>query len=966
MNSRTPRVQDRKWQDQWEKARAYEADTDPSKPKYFVTFPFPYMSGPVHVGTAYTLTRLDVLARYFRAKGYNVLFPFAWHWTGVTIAGISERIRQGDEFTIRILRDMDGVPEEVVKTFRDPLIMARYYTQHNKEAVKQLGVGIDWRREFHTSSDDKCFSKYVEWQYLRLRDNGYIKRGKHAVVWCPKDKSATGDHDRLEGEGVFPTTFSLIKFEVKDYGYLVAATFRPETVFGVTNVWLNPDATYVSAEVEGEKWVVSEDAARKLSELGRKVTILSSFKGEVLIGKIADAPLVNRGVLVLPAGFVDPKLGTGVVYSVPAHAPYDHIALEDLKKVASRVAKLYGLSTDDITKIQSISIITTKRYGTNPSEVVVKRMEITDQQDRKLEQATAEVYREEFLHGVTLQNTGPLSGLPVRQAKEQAAQLLKDLGRGDEMLELPSPVICRCGTRCYVKILTDQYLLAYSDPRWKEKAKRALARMSIHPEEVRKNLGWFIDWYDDWAFVRTSGLGTRLPWDPDYMVETLSDSTIYMAYYIVAKFVNSGRLAAENLLPEFFDYVMLGKGEEAVVSTSTKVPVETLREVKREFEYWYPVDLRGSGKDLVANHLTFFIFHHTAVFPEKYWPEGITVNGFMRIEGEAMHKSKGIFVSLSKAIEEYGADATRLTGLLAADDLDDPDWKKENAIACIQLLNSLFDVQEDHRTLRSGPTEDSTIERWLLSNVGKRVKSTSTFLEAHQLRRAAVEAFYGMRSDIRWYMRRQRSPSKDTLSRVLACWAELIAPFAPHTAEEMWQALGMNDLVVDSPWPALNEFPEDKPAEAEEEYLTGLIEDLQNVLKVLPIRPTKAYLYVASSWKRKTFVSCLERLARGETAQQILGSITAELRAQGLGKEIPVIQKMLAKVVDKTKEGNVADLLSRLNAVDEPSILRNNTWFLSGEFGLKEVKVFEEDPEVLDPGKKAKLAEPLRPSFYLE
>jgi leucyl-tRNA synthetase len=966
MNSKTPRAQDRKWRDQWEKARVYEADTDPSKPKYLVTFPFPYMSGPVHVGTAYTLTRLDVLARYFRAKGYNVLFPFAWHWTGVTIAGISERIRQGDEPTIRILRDMDGVPEEVVKTFKDPLIMARYYTQHNKEAVKQLGVGIDWRREFHTSSDDKCFSKYVEWQYLRLRDNGYIKRGKHPVVWCPKDKSATGDHDRLEGEGVFPTAFSLVKFEVKDYGYLVAATFRPETVFGVTNVWLNSDATYVFAEVDGEKWVVSEDAARKLSELGRKVTILSSFKGEALIGRIADAPLTNRGVLVLPASFVDPKLGTGVVYSVPAHAPYDHVALEDLKKAAPQVAKRYGLNTDDITKIQSISIITTKRYGTNPSEVVVKQMGIADQQDRKLEQATAEVYREEFLHGVTLQNTGPLSGLPVKQAKEQAAQLLKDLGRGDEMLELPSPVICRCGTRCYVKILTDQYLLSYSDPRWKEKAKRALARMSIHPEEVRKNLEWFIDWYDDWAFVRTSGLGTRLPWDPDYMVETLSDSTIYMAYYIVAKFVNSGRLAVENLLPKFFDYVMLGKGEEAAVSTSTRIPVEILREVKRDFEYWYPVDLRGSGKDLVPNHLTFFIFHHTAVFPEKYWPKGITVNGFMRIEGEAMHKSKGIFVSLSKAVEEYGADATRLAGLLAADDLDDPDWKKESAIACTQLLTSIFDVQEDLKSSQSGPTEDSTIERWLLSNVGKRVKSTSAFLEAHQLRRAAVEAFYGMRSDIRWYLRRQRSPNKDTVSKVLACWAKLVAPFAPHTAEELWEALGMNGLVVKSPWPALEAFPEDRAAGAEEEYLIGLIEDLQNVLKVIPVRPTKVYLYVASSWKRKIVASCLERLAHGETAQQVLSSIMADLRDQGLGKEIPAVQKILAKVVDKTKEGNAADLLSRLSSMDELSILRNNIWFLSGELGFKKIEVFEEGPDVPDPGKKAKLAEPLRPSFYLE
>ena len=967
MSIKPNNLQDQVWQQEWERARVYEADVDPSRPKYLVTFPFPYMSGPVHVGTAYTLTRLDVIARYFRAKGFNVLFPFAWHWTGVTIAGISERIRQGDEFTIHILRDMDGVPEDIVMSFKDPLVMARYYTQHNKEAVKRLGVGIDWRREFHTSSDDKCYSKYVEWQYLRLRDKGYIKRGKHPVVWCPRDKSATGDHDRLEGEGVFPTRFNLVKFEMRDGGLLVAATFRPETVFGVTNVWVNPTSTYVSAEVDGERWVISEEAASHLSELGRKVSIVSSFKGERLIGEKVVAPLVNSAVLVLPADFVDPRLGTGVVYSVPAHAPYDHMALVDLKKNATDVARRYGVSIDDVMSIQPISIISTERFGTNPSDLVVRRMGIEGQNDRRLEEATASVYREEFLHGVTLQNTGPLAGLPVRQAKDRAMELLRGIGRGDEMLDLPSPVICRCGTRCIVKVLTDQYLLAYSDPEWKERTKAALARMSIHPEDVRKNLEWFIDWYDDWAFVRTSGLGTNLPWDPKFMVETLSDSTVYMAYYIVAKHVNSGKLKPKNLSPQFFDYIMLGVGDEADVSRATGLPQELLREIREDFEYWYPVDLRGSGKDLVANHLPFFLFHHTALFPEKYWPKGISVNGFMRIEGEAMHKSKGVFISVSKAVEDYGADATRLTGILAADELDDPDWKKENAIASIQLLSSIKDIfGEVSRSDAGGSSRVSIVERWLTSRMGKRVASISASLDAHQLRKAAVEVFYGVRSDVRWYLRRKQSPNRATLMQVLAGWARLIAPFAPHTAEELWRQLGMEGLAVRATWPTTQEFPEDKIAEAEEEYLTVLMEDVQNVLKVIPVKPTRAYIYVASDWKRNVMRAGLERMAKGEPTSETLKGMIAELRRQNLGKEIPFVQKLLTKVAEKTKETGAAEMLDKLNALDEVSVLKESAQFLSTELNLKETIVQREETAEFDPAKRAGLAEPLRPSFYLE
>ncbi|MEM2915593.1 MAG: class I tRNA ligase family protein, partial [Candidatus Bathyarchaeia archaeon] len=86
---------EKKWQRKYEEERVFEAEPDPSKPKFFVTFPFPYMSGPVHLGTAYTLTRLDIIARYKRKRGFNVLFPFAFHWTGTTITGISDRIRRG-------------------------------------------------------------------------------------------------------------------------------------------------------------------------------------------------------------------------------------------------------------------------------------------------------------------------------------------------------------------------------------------------------------------------------------------------------------------------------------------------------------------------------------------------------------------------------------------------------------------------------------------------------------------------------------------------------------------------------------------------------------------------------------------------------------------------------------------------------------------------------------------------------
>ena len=109
--------------------------------------------------------------------------------------------------------EIDGVPPSEVERFVDPEYLASYYTRVSREAVKETGFSIDWRREFRTV--DPAFKKFIEWQYLRLRELGYVVQGTHPVVWCKHDESPTGDHDRMEGEGVSPEEFNLIKFKLE-------------------------------------------------------------------------------------------------------------------------------------------------------------------------------------------------------------------------------------------------------------------------------------------------------------------------------------------------------------------------------------------------------------------------------------------------------------------------------------------------------------------------------------------------------------------------------------------------------------------------------------------------------------------------------------------------------------------------------------------------------------------------------
>ncbi len=471
-------------------------------------------------------------------RAYNVLWPWAWHWTGQPLLGASQRVAKGDEEYIRVLREVDGVPEAELKSFVDPLYMAQYYTNEGRAAAKRIGFSIDWRREFTTVMP--TYQKFIEWQYANLKEKGYVTRGTHPVVWCPKDKSPTGDHDRQVGEGVTPEEYTLIKYKLDEHTFLPAATFRPETIYGVTNMWINPDATYVEAKVNGENWIISQEAAEKLKEQERTVEVKRAFKGRELIGKSFENPVTKAKFPILPGWFVDPKQATGVVYSVPAHAPYDWLALKDLQE-KPEVLRDFGVDPEIVKRIKPISLIKVEGFGEFPAVEIVEQMGVKDQHDPKADEATKALYKKEFHGGVLNENCGPYAGKTVREVKDTLIRDFKQLGVADSMYDLPQPVVCRCMTPCIVKILSDQWFLNYSDPAWKAKANEVVAQMKIYPEAAKQ---WFIaviDWLREWACARTTGFGTPLPWGKGWIIETLSDSTIYMAFYTINKHIRQTR-----------------------------------------------------------------------------------------------------------------------------------------------------------------------------------------------------------------------------------------------------------------------------------------------------------------------------------------------------------------------------------------------------------------------------------------
>ncbi len=953
---------EKKWQKKWENSRIFEADPDPKRNKMLITFPYPYMNGPLHVGHAFTATRVDAYARFKRMQGYNVLWPWAWHWTGQPLLGASERVANGDEEYIRVLREVDGVPEVELEKFVDPLYMAQYYTNESRLAAKRIGFSIDWRREFNTIMP--IYQKFIEWQYTRLKEKGCVTRGTHPVVWCPKDKSPTGDHDRQVGEGVTPEEYTLIKYKLDEATYLPAATFRPETIYGVTNMWINPDATYVEAKVNGENWIISQEAAEKLKEQERTVEVKRAFKGKELIGKSFENPLTKAKFPILPGWFVDPKQATGVVYSVPAHAPYDWLALKDLQE-KPEVLKDFGVDLEMLKRIKPISLIEIEGFGEYPAVEIVEQMSIKDQHDPAADEATKTLYKKEFHAGVLKQNCGRYAGQTVRDAKDMLIRDFKQADAADSMYDLPQPVVCRCMTPCIVKILSDQWFLNYSDPAWKEKAKEAVAKMKVYPGTATQ---WFIaviDWLKEWACARTTGFGTPLPWGKGWIIETLSDSTIYMAFYTINKHIKKYGIKSEQLTNEVFDYIFYGKGNEAPLSKASGIATEILREMRKEFLYWYPFDLRISAKELVPNHLTFCIFHHAALFPREQWPRAIGVNGMLMIEGKQMHKSKGNFVTMKNAVEQYGADATRCALLLAAEGMDDPDWRGENAADIQGKLESLRNLALSI-VETANHSEVTHLERWLLSRLQQRIAEVTENLEELKTRTALEIALFETWNDFRWYIHRKGKTETKAVQEALELWLRLLAPFAPYVCEELWSAMGKEQFISLAEWPLVDQDKMDVLAEEREDLLTDLVEDTLNVLKATKISPTRIYYYTAASWKWRVYRNLVAKAVEGEVKvnevmKELAKDSTLKQNMKAVASFVAKVLKTLSKLPNERK-ARIAKILM----TNEKDIIKDAIGFLKQRFNAEATVYGEEDKARYDPKKRAVLATPGQPAIYIE
>ncbi|GAA6022783.1 hypothetical protein JCM10207_000415 [Rhodosporidiobolus poonsookiae] len=727
----------------------------------------------------------------------------------------------GLQYQFQIMESI-GVPREEIKKFADPYHWLKYFPPIAEQDLNSLGSRIDWRRSFITTPANPYYDAFVRWQMNKLHGLGYIKFGKRYTIYSPKDGQPCMDHDRQSGEGVGPQEYVAMKLEVTGWGeraerikdvvagkkvFMVAATLRSETMYGVNNVFVGPSVKYgiyPASTTKGSKeeayYIVTERAARNMAYQGLlrtedKVESVGDVTGAELLGsKVHPALSGHKEVYVVPMDSVKDTKGTAVVICMPSDSPDDYITWMDLRKKPEH----YNIDPAWV-QAEPIPVLTTPTYGDQTAPAIVEKLKINSPKDvKQLAEAKELAYKEGFYGGTMI----------VEKWKGQRVEDVKNKIR-DELIaddlafvysEPENAVMSRSGDECVVA-LCDQWYLDYGEAGWLKKAELLLSRMNTYQSETRNGFEKTLGWLRQWACARSYGLGSKLPWDPQFLVESLSDSTIYMSYYTIAHLLHGPPIdgstvgplgiTAEQMTDEMWEYIFAN----GAFPSHSPIPIEKLNHLKAEFSYFYPMDIRSSGKDLIPNHLTFCIYVHAALFGEEHWPRSMRANGHLMLNGEKMSKSTGNSLTLKDSLVKFGADATRVTLADAGDSIEDANFEEATANAAILRLHTLIEwcteTVANQGQLRRGEA-NLLWDKIFANEINEAITLAYESYDKAMYKDALKVGFYQLLSARDLYQLATASEGgmhADLALRFVRVQALLLTPIAPHTAEHLWSTV---------------------------------------------------------------------------------------------------------------------------------------------------------------------------------
>lgn len=937
-----------KWQNAWNTAKISHNDIEQDKQKFMIIFAYPYPTGFLHTGHMRGYSYADSLARYYRLRGKNVCFPCGLHVTGNGAIAKANKIKENDQDYINYLKSAN-ISDAQIQKMTDVNEYATYFGNNYMNIFNKFGLLLDERSFVKTI--DPIYKQFISWQFHKLKDKGLLIQKPYygtACVKCGPVAVDPSEADISKGGTAEKNEYTLLKFKHNDK-FIICATLRPETVFGQTNLWIDPEVEYAIIQVNTEQWICSKQCAIKLKYQKDNVKDISTIKGSELIGKTVNAPEIHRDIIVLPSKFCDPNIGTGIVTSVPSDAPHDWMGLYDLQQ-SKELCEQYNLNHDQIKQINVIPIIVTPGWGDSPAVEICNKLNIKNQSDPKLEQAKKEIYKSGFYSGTMRDNANEFSGLKVEQAKDKIKDKMLNGNEADFMYDLSEEVLCRCGAEVVIKRVDDQWFIDYSQD-WLNKESVTHAKtMKVKPDEYYNNLGSTLEWFKERPCARLGRwMGTKFPFDEKYTIEAISDSTLYPIFYLVSKYQTQIK-NHEWLSIDFFDYVFLGKGD-IKKACEQGMPERLVNEIKSNVDYWYPLDINIGGKEHKTVHFPPFIKNHVAILPKDKLPKGIFVNHWVTGKGGSkLSKSKGGVKPVPEVLEQFGADSMRLFYANIGSPSIDIEFNDQTVDKYKDKLFKIFNWFKAINNVKLTGEQTPGIDEWLTNRMNYNLESYCNGLENFNLKKCTDLAFYQMQTDIDWYIKRQGQNSK-LVNEWVRNILKMMSAFTPHIAEEIWsETLNEKGFITNSQLPdpikvMIKEIDQ-------ETYLKNLMDDILNIQKIAKIEQlNKIKLYVARAWKWNAIQLALEdkELNYGNIFKKLMN--TPELTEHK--PQLAGFMKRNFKRIPNYKN---------VESLNEIEILTQAKQFLENKFGCQLEICKEEDST----DKKAEFAMPIKPAIKLE
>jgi len=859
---------ERKWQKRWEKAGIFKAGKDPKKKKYYVLEMFPYPSAAgLHMGHIRNYSMGDVTARYRRMNGFNVLYPMGY--------------------------DAFGLPAEnaAIKHKTHP----KKYTEKAIEGIKKnqkaLGLSYDWDREIATCCPE--YYKWNQWFFLRMLKKGLAYRKKAPVNWCPKCNTVLANEQVVNGK-CWRHDDTDVEVRNLEQWFLRITAYADRLLKGLGKIdW--PE----NVKKMQENWIGRSEGTEiefPIKGSGKKLRVFTT------------RPDTFFGITCLVYAPEHPdlmELVKGTKYERPVKDFINRVVLKEKFERTSEDSEKEGVFTgryaiNPVTK-EEIPIYTANfvlmEYGTGAiiavpahdqrdfmfakkygiSIKVVIQNQNGDLDPEKMTRA----YEED---GVMV-NSGKFSGLGNREAMKKITEFLEKQGIGKATVEYklrdwlisrqrywgtPIPVVY-CD-KCGMQPVDEKELPV------------------MLPTEV-KFTGKGNPLISSPAFVNATcpKCGGKAKRETDTM-DTFFDSSWYFLRYCS---------------PHAKDFAFS----------------------KDDVNYWMNVDQYIGGVEHAVMHLMYARFFMMVLrdeglvgFEEPF--QRLFNQGIVYKDGHKMSKSFGNVVTQEEMSRKYGIDTARLFLLFVASPESQLEWSDKGVQGTYRFLMKIFRlVSENAKKAEYGTAKPGNVnDRILEARTALVIKNVSRQIENFQFN-LAIGSLLEFSNHLAAYAK--SSPNRGLLGHALKTLVQLLSPFAPHTAEELWEKMGMDGLVSASRWPKAKNI--DPKAISMEDIISKLSEDIANVIKLAGIKPTGIRLTTAHKWKYRFARILKKEMKKTRNIGDIMSSvISGELKVYGkeMSRLIPVLVKNPERVPD-----------SVLSQKEEYELLKEISGTIQKEFG---------------------------------